>query len=161
MKLVNIIGLVFVIVAFGVIGYYVIEISDASRSYWNNYDFNSYNSYSYPNYSSITSEAALVMMLFTLFFIFGYIGNMVKVKTTTTRVLTIIGLSFSLLIVLFNLLVIEGPGRMSFDESGGIFLIYHVINLAFFIVLLVQSIRYENRNKSTVSANDIIDSEIV
>lgn len=162
MKIVNIIGLVLIIVAFAVIGYYVEEVSSARMSYWNSYDWGNYNYFSSASYSTITTEAALVMVPFTIFFILAYIWNIIKVKTTSTKVLSIIGLSFSLLIVLINLLVLAEPGSASFDESGGFFIIYHIINLAFFIVLLVQSVKYENRKGQTQDTySDIIDTEIV
>ena len=161
MKAVNIIALVLVIVVFGVIGYYINEVNEAQWAYWSNYDYNDYNYYSYPDYGPVTTEAALAMVPFTLFFIFAYIGNMFKVKTVTTKVFTIIGLSFTLLLVLIHLLVFAEPSSLSFDESGGFFIIYHIINLAFFIVLLVQSIRYENRNKKQAGPVDVIDTEIV
>jgi len=158
MKAVNIIALVLVIVVFGVIGYYINEVNEAQWAYWSN---NDYNYFSYPDYGAVTAEAALAMVPFTLFFIFAYIGNMFKVKTVTTKVFTIIGLSFTLLLVLIHLLVFAEPSSLSFDESGGFFIIYHIINLAFFIVLLVQSIRYENRNKKQAGPVDVIDTEIV
>jgi hypothetical protein len=160
MKITNIIGLVLVVIAFGAIGYYINEVDEASWRYWSNYDYESYN-YSYPDYSSITFEAALVMIPFTIFFILAYIWNMIKVKTTSTRVFSIIGLSFSLLIVLINLAVLGNPGSLDFTESGGFFIFYHIINLAFFIVLLVQSVRFENRTNVKDDFSDIIDTEIV
>jgi hypothetical protein len=160
MKIMNIIGLVLVVIAFTVIGYYINEVNEASWRYWSNYDYDSYN-YSYPGYSSTTTEAALAMIPFTVFFIFAYIWNMIKVKTMTTRVMSIIGLSFSLLIVLVNLAVLASPGALDFTESGGFFLIYHIINLAFFIVLLVQSVRFENRTVEKDDYSDILDTEIV
>ncbi len=161
MKIVNIIGLVLVVVVLTVIGYYINEVNEAQWRYWSSYDYNDYNYYSYPDYSSVTLEAALVMIPFTIFFVLAYIWNIIKVKTTTAKVMSIIGLSFSLLIVLINLLVLGEPGSLSFDESGGFFIIYHIINLAFFIVLLVQAVRYENRNNKGRNSNEVIDTEIV
>jgi len=158
MKVVNIIGLVLVVVVLAVIAYYVGEVSEARWRYWSSYD---YNYDSYPDYSSITMEGALVMIPFTIFFVLAYIWNIVKVKTTTAKVMSIIGLSFSLLIILINLLVLAEPGAISFDESGGFFAVYHVINLAFFIVLLVQAVRYENRNNKRETNTEVIDTEIV
>lgn len=161
MKIVNIIGLVLVVIVLAVIAYYVSEVSEARWRYWSSYDYNDYLSYSYPDYDSITLEAALVMIPFTIFFILAYIWNIIKVKTTTTKVMSIIGLSFSLLIVLINLMVLAEPGAISFDESGGFFAVYHVINLAFFIVLLVQAVRYENRDNKRETNTEVIDTEIV
>lgn len=161
MKIVNIIGLVLVVVVLAVIGYYINEVDEAQWRYWSSYDYNDYLNYSYPDYNSITFEAALVMIPFTVFFVLGYIWNIIKVKTVTAKVMSIIGLSFSLLIVLINLLVLVDGGAMSFDESGGFFAVYHVINLAFFIVLLVQAVRYENRNNKRETNTEVIDTEIV
>ncbi len=161
MKIVNIIGLVLVVVVLAIIGYYINEVDEAQWRYWSSYDYDDYLNYSYPDYNSITFEAALVMIPFTVFFVLGYIWNIIKVKTVTAKVMSIIGLSFSLLIVLINLLVLVDGGAMSFDESGGFFAVYHVINLAFFIVLLVQAVRYENRNNKRETNTEVIDTEIV
>lgn len=160
MRIVNIIGLVLVFVVLAVIGYYINEINEAKWAYWNNYD---YKEYHYPDYyfNTVTFEAALLMMPFTIFFILAYIWNMIKVKTTSTRVFTIIGLSFSLIIGLINWMILVESQSFVFSESGRLFVIYHIITLAFFIVLLVQSVRYKKRNRSTASTNHIIDKEIV
>ncbi len=143
MKAVNIIGLVLVVVFFFVIGVYVNEVSSAR---WDDYSFDSYSLFS-SRAADLTMEAASIMLVFVLFFIGAMIGNLVKVKTTTSKVMAIIGLSFSLLILLVTFVVLSSPSSLTFDESGGFHIIYGVICLAFFIVFLVQSVTYQKRSK--------------
>jgi len=156
MKALNIIGLVLVIVLFFVTGVYINETSSAR---WSDYSYDSY-SYLYSGRAAdVTMEAASIMLLFMFFYIGAMIANLVKVKTTTTKVMSIIGLSFSLIILLINLVVLAEPSNLAFDESGGFFIIYGILMLAFFIVFLVQSVTHKNRDQKKVN-HQIIDDEI-
>jgi hypothetical protein len=49
---------------------------------------------------------------------------------------------------------------MSFDEFGGVFILSVIINLAFFIVLLVQSVLVLKSKTSRPSNPEIVDEII-
>lgn len=160
MRALNIIGIVLVIVLFVVIGVYVdATISARWSSFFNDLEGDGYHYASYGRAADLTMEAAGIMVVFVLFFTGAMIANLVKIKTLTSKVMAIIGLSFSLLILLVNLMVFSSPSNLTFDESGGFFFIYGLICLAFFIVFLVQSVRYRKRKVKKVN-HQIIDEEI-
>lgn len=156
MRALNIIGLALVFVMLFVIGYYINEVSSVR---WSSYlDFD----YLYPSsgVGAITTEAVMFMLVFVLFYTASYIANLVKVKTTTSKVMTIIGLSFSFIVLITCFGVLAEPRAMSFDESGGFFILYAIINLAFFIVLLVQSVVVLKRKTNRPSNPEIVDEII-
>ena len=153
---VNIIGIVFSIIFLIVIAYYIGEVSDARmQSIFSSYSasdsyYSSYTPYSYSSdsYSSITEEGGIVSMFFFLFFIFQFIFNLKKVKTTTSKVLSIIGLSFAGIFILWDLLMISDGGSLSFDEVGVGFVLFCLISFSFSIIGLVQSFVHDKKMKS-------------
>ncbi len=153
MRALNIIGLVLVFVMFIITGYYISEVSSARWSSYLDFDY----LYTSTRVGSLTTEAVIIMLVFVLFYTAAYIANLVKVKTTTSKVMAIIGLSFSCLVLLSSFVILSGPNYTSFDESGGIFILYGIINLAFFIVLLVQSVVVLKRKTNRPSNPDIVD----
>ena len=92
--------------------------------------------------------------------------GLIKVKTKTSKVLSIIGLSFSAIILFWDFGVMASPGAMSFDEVSPAWIFFALTMLAFAIIGLVQSVRFANRSSnvsggaSSVSAdnNDLLDS---
>jgi uncharacterized membrane protein len=157
MRALNIIGLTLVFVMFIFAGYY---INEANNERWMSYFQDDLFSYSYNSLGSITTEAIMVMLVFVLFYTAAYIANLVKVKTTTSKVMAIIGLSFSFIVLITCFGVLAEPRAMSFDESGGVFILYGIINLAFFIVLLVQSVVVLRRKTHRPSNPEIVDEII-
>ncbi|MES2589385.1 MAG: hypothetical protein V4622_10420 [Bacteroidota bacterium] len=146
----NILGLVFTLVFGIVILYYMSEVQDArfeslysslSSSTYSSYPYSSpyssYSSYS-DSYSSLTEEAGVICLFFFLFFLYQFIFNLVKVKTKTSKVISIIGLSITGIFLLWDLLMIGDGGALSFDEVGAGFILFCMISLAFSIVGLVQ-----------------------
>jgi hypothetical protein len=170
-KVLYIIGIVLSVVFLIFCGYYINEVSSArimsyldSYSYGSSYDslYNSLSSY-YDNSSDLTSEAGLISLIFFLFFIFADIMGIVKVKTPTMKVLGIIGICISGLFLIWDVLMISSPGSLSFDEVGAGFVFYCFIILAFSIVGLIQSIRYDKQKMSPVrsvgnTTSDLLDS---
>lgn len=161
MRGINAIGIFIVVVKIIVIGYYA-ELTYRARwqSFFNNMDGLGYNYRSDSIAAELTMEAVSIQFIFILFLVGAMIGNLVKVKTISTKVMAIIGLSFSLLIILFSFLVLSSPSAITFDESGAFYLIYALICLAFFIVFLVQSIRF-HRQFDKKQNDHILDEEIV
>ncbi|MDH4472812.1 MAG: hypothetical protein QE487_09390 [Fluviicola sp.] len=81
-----------------------------------------------------------------LFAFFGYailmdLIGLIRVKTTIVKVLSIIGISLSLLASALAALILNDPASMSFDEVGMLFFPYAIISFTFSIIGLIQSIR--------------------
>lgn len=163
MKALYIVGIVLSFIFIFVIGYFIQEVESA-RSF-SSYDFsNPYGSYNYNSYynngSDDTMMAAIVSFFFFAFFIVASIIGLIKVKTNTNKVLSIIGLSISGIFFLWNLLVMFSPSSLSFDEVGGGWAFYSLIMLAFMIVGLVQAVKYSKRGivHNSPQSFDILDS---
>jgi len=162
-----IISLVLSVVFMVLCGYYIEEVSDARlnallSSFSSSDPYSSYSSYysSYDAGSDLTAEAALIAIFFFLLFITADLLGVLKVKTTTTKVLGIIGMSLSGLMLLWDLLMVSSPSSISFDEVGGVFILYSLVILAFSIVGLIQAVKYEKSSKVTspVGNSDVLDS---
>jgi hypothetical protein len=164
MKALYIVGIVLSVIFLFVIGFFIAEVESARfSSYYNPYDtYSSYNSYSsYNNGSDETMLGAIVSFFFFSFFIFSGILGLVKVKTITNKVFSIIGICISGIFFLWNLLMMFSPGSLSFDEVGIGFVFYCFIMLAFMIVGLVQAVKHEKSNRimaNSVGSTDMLDS---
>ena len=143
MKAVNIIALSITVIFIAVIIHYVDACATARYYDWSAMDYSDnidWDAWEAQRQAPlITKEAGFVSLFFFLFYIYLNIANMLKVKTVTTKVLGIIGISFTGLIFLWNLLMISSPNSISFDEVSGGWAVYVAIMLAFSIVFLVQS----------------------
>lgn len=167
-----IVGIVFSVILMIITFYYADEVHSARMdALWDDlysYDYGGYNSYSY-SYSSydrdndLTEEAALWSVFFILSFIAIDLLGLLKVKTKTTKVLSIIGLSLSGIFLFWSFGVMSSPGSMSFDEVAPGWLFYCLTMTAFTIIGLVQSIRYSKKGTASVAAQpqeakDLLDS---
>ena len=154
MKAVNIIGIVLSPALFFLSLYYIVASYDA---YWASWDYGYEDYYYYgPSRSEITTEGGLFTLVLTLFFVFLNIFNLVKVKTMTSKVLGIIGICFSGIALIVNLMMLAEPGRASYDETGPTWTILSIIMLAFCIVFLVQSVN-GSKKKKVISNSETID----
>lgn len=144
---INITGIAFSIIFGIVILYYIGLVHDARMeslfSSINSYSSSPYSTYtpyssSSDSASSLTEEGGLICLAFFLFFLFTNIFNLIKVKTKTNKVISIIGLSLTGIFTLWNLLMITDSGALSFDEVGVAFLLYCFVLLAFAIISTVQ-----------------------
>ena len=166
MRALYIVGIVLSFIFLFVIGYFIAEVESARFMSYYNYDYsNPYSSYSsYIDYGADdTFLGAIVSFFFFAFFILAGILGLIKTKTKTNKVLSIIGLSLSGIFFFWNVLVMVDPGALSYDEVGGGYILYNLVMLAFMIVGLVQAVRYTKRlaaNTSITSAAgaDILDS---
>lgn len=171
----NIAGIVMTIIFAIIIFYYADEV-DSARSYsyssyssYSGYSSDPYSSsysYSTPSYSSysdsyseLTEEAGLWSLLFFLYFTFLFIFNLIKVKTKTTKVLSIIGISLTGLWLCWDLLMIADGGALSFDEIAPGFIFYCLVVLAFTII---GTIHVGIANKKTLNiapqSKDVLDN---
>lgn len=169
-KVLYIIGIVFSIIFIVISGYYSELVSDARfdalfSSY--NYSYDNYSSYSYNGSASdLTVEAAAWSLLFILFFLAMHLVGLIKVKTKTSKVLSIIGLSFGGILLFWDFAVMASPGSLSFNEVSPAWAFFGLMMLAFAIIGLVQSIRYANKMKQpqvakpvgSIESEDLLDS---
>lgn len=156
MKAINIIALPMVL-GLGIVSiYYYNEAYDAYRDFlWSDFSYYSYSSGS--DRADITQEGALVTLLFMLYLLMTCVMNLVKVKTMTSKVMSIIGLSISGLVLLVNVLMLGDPGGASYDETGPVFTLYSIVMLAFSIVFLVQSVKASGTGTQSAPVIDDID----
>ena len=170
-KAIYIIGIVFAFIFIGICGYYADEVSSARMDYlFSSYSYldSSYGGYSSydSGYKDLTSEAGLWSLFFILFFTAMNLVGLIKVKTKTSKVLSVIGLSFSGIILLWNFAVIASPGSMSFDEVSPAWIFFTLMMMAFAIIGLIQSIRFANKlanptgefNTNSKEISDLLDS---
>lgn len=157
MKNLNIISIGITVIFIAVIFYYLDATLQARSRDWMMMDLDYYSWDATREAPKITFQAGLVTLLFFLFYVFINISNMVKIKTKTTRVLSIIGISLNGIIILWDFVMISSPSHISFDEVAGAWLIFAVIILAFSIVFLVQSTRkIEGRRLNPEVIDDMV-----
>lgn len=128
--------------------YYSAEY-DSAR--WNSYDYSYGYDYGYtyygPDHRDVGGEFALIAILFCLFACAKSILGLIKVKTSTNKVLSIIGLCVSGIMLLWSAAMAADPGGIGLNEVGPVYLIFIIIMLAFSIVGLIQAVKYHNRLK--------------
>lgn len=160
-----IVGIVFAVVFLFVGGYYAEEVDNAK---WSSFyeSISSYDDFGYSyNYDSdyeaegLTVAAGLWSLFFFLAFMAIDILGLLKIKTTTVKVFSIIGMSLSGIFLLWDFAVIASPGSLSFDEVYPGWVLYCLIMLAFSIVGLVQSVRYHKRQTGVVNTQTVSSSE--
>lgn len=157
MKALYVSSLVATIVMFIAVGIVATEYSEKSwdlifSSLYSDYSYG-YDYSAYDELDSINMKGGAISMLFCVFYILTFSFTIKNVKTTTAKVMSIIGLSVSGLIFLCCLVPISGEG--DFDEFAAVMYLYGLIMLAFCIVNLVQSVRAGAKTPNTSSA--IID----
>jgi hypothetical protein len=164
MKALYIVGIVLSFIFLFVIGFFIAEVESARyMSYYDYSDPYSYN-YGYSSYTNYGEDETLlggiVSFFFFSFFILAGILGLIKTKTKTNKVLSIIGLSLSGIFFFWNILVMVDPGALSYDEVGGGYIFYSLVMLAFMIVGLVQAVRYAKRLSVSTApvTEDILDS---
>jgi hypothetical protein len=145
-----IVGIVFSVVFLFIGAYFANEVHEAQwRSYFDTFSSNdlfsdlNFDSYYYEDeVANITFTASLWSLFFFLSFITIDLMGLLKVKTTTTKVFSIIGLSITGIFLIWNFAVMSSPGSIDFEEVYPGYLLYCFIMLSFSIVGLVQSVRY-------------------
>lgn len=130
--------------------YYIEEVSSAR---WSSYSYDSYDSYSdpygysgYDSYGSsndddVTMEAGFVTMAFFLVYAVLFILSLIKIKRTTMKIFSIIGVSLTGIMMLWDGLMISSPGGVSFDEVGVAWVIFGLVMIAFTIVGTIQAFK--------------------
>ncbi len=128
--------------------YYMEEVSSARYSSYDNYyssdpyGYSGYDSYSsYEEDDDITVQAGIVTLIFFLAFTALFILSLVNLKTMTVKVFSIIGLSLTFIIMLWDGLMISSPGGISFDEVGPAWVFYGLFMIAASIIGTVHAFR--------------------
>jgi len=157
-----IIGIVFSVVFIFIGAFYMEEIDSAEwRDYYaNDYSYDSYD-YMYDSYNysdsneadDLTFEIAVISVFFFLLFLTIDLLGLIKVKTKTTKVLSIIGISLSGIFLLWNFALMASGGGISYDEVYPAYVLYSLTILAFTIVGLVQSIKYAKIKAGVIPAS--------
>ena len=144
---------------FGVTLVYANMVSEARMEYiFSDFSFSSIS------YSKITEEAALSTGIIFCFFIFMFLFGLLRVKTRTSKVLSIIGGVLSFCFVVWAIVVFMSPSAISFDEVFFVWLLFSLIVISFSIVGLIQSVRFRRMIKSgqvavkSTESIDLLDS---
>ena len=83
----------------------------------------------------------ILSLVFLLLFAAVHILSIIKIKTTTMKVISIIGISLTGIGLLLAFLVISSPGSSSYDEVGPVFVLYSLAAIAFHIVGTIHAFR--------------------
>lgn len=165
MRALYIIGIVLSVVFIFVSGYFIEEASYERYSSYSNYSYDDpFTTYSYSSSGESTFMAGFISLFFFFYFTTVYIAGLIKIKRTTNKVLSIIGVSLTGILLLWNLLMMAEPASLSFDEIGPVWILYCLPTLAFMIVGLVQAIRAVKPTQSVqntanqVPKSDLLDS---
>jgi hypothetical protein len=132
-----VLSLVLIIVSANYMG----RVSDARNEAYG------YSSYDRPyNYDShededITVEAGKVTMPFFAFYLALGILTLLKLKTKTMKVLAIIGSVLTLLMFAWDFIMMGSPGGVSFDETGGGWIFFGIVQIAFGIIGCIHAFR--------------------
>jgi hypothetical protein len=128
--------------------YYIEEVSSARYSMYDSmynsdpYGYSDYNSYSsYSADDDVTMEAGYVTMGFFLFYAALFILSLIKIKRTTIKVFSIIGVSLTGIMMLWDGLMISSPGGISFDEVGVAWIVFGLVMIAFTIIGTIQAFK--------------------
>lgn len=112
------------------------------------YDDSYYSSYEYSSADYYEEEAesgtrlgGIVSVVFMLLSAGVFLMALMKIKTKTMKVISIIGLSLSGLFMLWGFLPMSSPGGVSFDEVGGAFALAGIALLGLHIVGMIQAFK--------------------
>lgn len=149
MRILHLIGLVASVGLVVATIYYANEVADARfDSYmqmYSDYSYDDpYSSYSYDSYdrdNEITEEAGVTTIIFFVFFLALYVLSLMKIKTTTVKVFSIIVMSITAIMIAWALMMVSSPGGISFDEVGIAWLAYAALVLASGIVGTVHAFK--------------------
>jgi uncharacterized membrane protein YccF (DUF307 family) len=132
-------------------------VDEARTMSWLSYDYDDYSydydyssDYGYDSYDSEyydeqaengTRLGGIVSVLYMLLSGAAFLLALMKIKTKTMKVISIIGLSLSGLFLLWGMLPVASPGSISFDEIGGAFALAGVALLGLHIVGMVHAFK--------------------
>ncbi len=99
----------------------------------------------YDRYESEAADATRVGAIFSIivlaFLNTTYFLSLLKIKTKTMKVISIIGLSLGGILMLFSFMPMSSPRNCSFDEVGAFYAIFGIVSLTFSIIGTIHSFR--------------------
>jgi hypothetical protein len=141
-----VLSLIYIVVAFGIASA-VQSYEWSSYSSYDTYDsYNSYDPYAYSyDYDNEADEATqaggVISVIFMLISAVVFMLALMKIKTKTMKVISIIGLSISGIFLLWGFLPMTSPGGVSFDEVGPAFALAGIVLLAFNVVGTIHAFK--------------------
>lgn len=140
-------AIVLTLVAMIVSVYFIDEVSSCRSASYMDYSYgDSYGSDdNFEYYHSRAEDATVMAGIITLFYFLLmetiFILSLIRLKTKTIKVFSIIGLSLTSIMILWDGAMISSPGGVSFDETGIAWIFFMLIMLAFSIVGMVHAFR--------------------
>jgi len=136
-----ILGIIFSVLMFLVSAYFIQAVSSARTA-----DLLSMISYGYENNGlfeqiaiDTTMKGALTTLFFFLFFIVMELLGLIYIQKRDTRICGTISLSFSVIMLVWDVAVLVNPYSLYFDEVGVVWILYAVAMLVFSVLGLVRS----------------------
>lgn len=132
---------------------YIVRVNNARQDQlWemmNNYSsgadsydsYSSYSSYDDERDNRLTAEAGLMSLFFFLFYLALGILTIIKLKTKTMKIISIIGLALTVIMSVWSMVMMGSPGAISFDEVGIVWVLYAVILLTFSVIGTVHAFK--------------------
>lgn len=131
-----------------------VAIADEVRSArWSSYDYSydSYDSYGYDSYSyyddydndadDYTRVGGIVSVFYMLISAGAFVLALMKIKTQTMKVISIIGVSIAGLFFLWSMLPLTSPSGVSFEEVAPAFVFAAMALLGLHIVGIVHAFK--------------------
>lgn len=140
-----VLSLIYIVVAAGIAGQ--VESARWSNDYYS-YGYDGYDDYyGYDNYEyedeadEYTRMGGIVSLFYMLISATAFVLALLKIKTKTMKVISIIGLSLAGLFVLWSMLPLMSPGNISFDEIAPAFVLTGIALLGLHIVGVVHAFK--------------------
>ncbi len=120
---------------------------DYSTDYYDDY---SYDDYSYDDYGygdsyeeaeNMTRVGGIVSVLYMLISAGAFLLALMKIKTKTMKVISIIGMSLAGLLFLIAMVPTAVPDEMYFDECAGVFILGAIALLGLHVVGIVHAFK--------------------
>lgn len=122
------------------------------------WESNGYSSSSYDELYSMSHRSSLISIPFIIFYVLLFSFSFKSIKTSTAKVMNILGVSISGLVFLITLLPVLDLGKISFEELSYLLVPYALAVGAFTIVNFIQLKRENDAyNKSNQFTVDDID----
>jgi len=139
-----VLSLIYIVGSFGIASQ-VQSYEWMSYSSYDTYDsYDSYDPYSYDfehEADEATQVGGVISVIYMLISAVVFMLALMKIKTQTMKIMSIIGISISGLFLLWAFLPMTSPGSVSFDEVGPAFALAGVALLAFNIVGMIHAFK--------------------
>lgn len=104
-----------------------------------------------------TLTAGITTLFGFLFFLGQFIFGLIKTKTITSKVISIIGICFAGLFIIWDIIMLSNPAGISFDEVGLFWILFFMTALIFSILALIQSIFFKGNFNYGKTNETVID----